>query len=70
MTLSPRHTEVLRLICREWTNEMIAQKFGVSIKTVEKHRAALNRKFGAHSPIQLIRAAMREDERVLGWLRE
>ncbi|WP_417068706.1 LuxR C-terminal-related transcriptional regulator [Niveibacterium terrae] len=55
--MSPREREVLVLIVEGQRNRDIAQTLGISIKTVEFHRAAIMRKTGAASAVDLVRRA-------------
>ncbi len=55
--LSDREREVFDLAVRGFTNENIASELGISIKTVETHRARINRKLGVHSTGELVRFA-------------
>jgi DNA-binding NarL/FixJ family response regulator len=57
--LSPREREIFDLAVRGYTNEGIALHLGISVKTVETHRAHVNRKLGVHSAAELIRFAAR-----------
>jgi DNA-binding NarL/FixJ family response regulator len=57
--LSPREREVFDLIVQSQSNRDIASYLCISIKTVETHRASINRKLGAHSTADLIRIAAR-----------
>jgi len=59
--LSPRENQVLDRIARGRLNKQIAWELGISIKTVEKHRANLKRKLGAASTAELIAAYMGRD---------
>jgi len=45
--LSPRETEVLRLVARGLSNEDIARQFVLSVRTVERHVANVYAKIGA-----------------------
>ncbi len=47
--LTPRETEVLRLLARGMANKQIAQALGVSIHTVERHLTNLYPKIGCRS---------------------
>jgi DNA-binding NarL/FixJ family response regulator len=58
-TLTPREREIFDLILASRSNRDIADYLGLSIKTVETHRAAINRKLGAHSTADLVRLAVR-----------
>ena len=44
MSLSPREREVLRLLAQGHSNQQIAEKLSVSVKTVETHRTRLSKK--------------------------
>jgi len=55
--LSAREREVFDLIVDGATNAGIAKKLGLSIKTVQTHRAKINRKVGAHSTADVLRFA-------------
>ncbi len=56
--LSPRETEVLRLIAEGCRNKEIAERLCVSFKTVEAHKASLMKKIGSHNYSDLIRYAV------------
>src|SRR5262245_35188969 len=56
--LTPRETQVLRLVARGLANKQIATKLGLSIKTVEKHRQALMDKLDIHERATLTRYAL------------
>ncbi len=56
--LSPREREVLQLIAEGHTNNEIAQLMSISVKTVEKHRAALMTKLNVHDTAGLVREAI------------
>jgi DNA-binding NarL/FixJ family response regulator len=49
--LSPRERDVFDLIVRGFRNDAIVRELCISAKTVETHRAHLNRKLGAHSTL-------------------
>ena len=42
--LSPRETEVLRLLCAGFSNKEVARRLALSVRTVEVHRLNLRRK--------------------------
>jgi DNA-binding NarL/FixJ family response regulator len=48
-TLTTRETEVLKLIAESYKNRQIADLLGISVKTVERHRANLMKKLDLHS---------------------
>jgi DNA-binding NarL/FixJ family response regulator len=57
--LSTRQRTVLQLIAEGKSNKDIAASLGISVKTVETHRAAIMRKLGLGSVAQLVRYAVR-----------
>jgi two-component system response regulator NreC len=62
--LSPRETEVLRLMALGHTNREIGEQFDLSIRTVETHRAHIQQKLGLSSRPELTRYAL--DHRLIG----
>lgn len=56
--LSAREREVLDLVAQGYTNQQIADRFGLSVKTVETYRARLVDKLGLHSRADLVRYAL------------
>lgn len=56
--LSPRETEVLRLIALGHTSAEIASLLHLSRRTVETHRARVSRKLGASTRAELVRYAL------------
>ncbi len=59
--LSPREREVLRLIALGHTSVEIAQKLGLSPRTIETHRARIHRKLGLDTRAELVHYALRHD---------
>jgi DNA-binding NarL/FixJ family response regulator len=57
--LTPRQTEVLRLVADGRSTREIAAALGVTIKTVATHRTRLMRRLGAHKASELVRYAIR-----------
>lgn len=53
--LTPRETEVLKLIQQGWLSKEIAGKLGISLCTVHVHRQNLLRKMGVQHAIEAIR---------------
>ena len=53
-TLTRREVEVLRLLAKGNTNRQIASLLGLSIRTVENHRANLMAKLGLASRVELV----------------
>jgi len=56
--LTPREQEVLHYVLRSTQNKIIAAKLGISIKTVELHRANLMSKMQARTSTELVRLAL------------
>lgn len=56
--LTPREYEVMKYVLCSKQNKIIASELGISIKTVELHRANLMAKMNATSPTELVRMAM------------
>ena len=54
-----REREVIQLLAEGHSNKEVAAKLGISVKTVETHRAAIMRKLGLHSIGELVRYAIR-----------
>jgi DNA-binding NarL/FixJ family response regulator len=57
--LSRRELEVLRLICKEYSNAEIAEKLFLSVSTVETHRKNLIAKLGVNNTVGLVKFALR-----------
>lgn len=55
--LTPRETEVLKLIVQGFTNRQIGEELSISVRTAESHRANLSDKLGLHSRVELVRYA-------------
>ena len=56
-TLSPRERDIFDLIVRGYTNTAMAETLQLSVKTIETHRAHINKKLRVHSTGELIRLA-------------
>jgi DNA-binding NarL/FixJ family response regulator len=63
--LSHRETETLRLLAWGYSNKEIAGQLGLSVKTVEVHKANAMKKLGMQSRIEIVRYAVLQ-----GWLEE
>src|SRR6185503_10190906 len=59
--LSRRELEVLKLICREYSNAEIADKLFLSVSTVETHRKNLIAKLGVNNTVGLVKFALRNN---------
>lgn len=57
-TLSAREREVLTLVAQGHTNQAVADRLGLSVKTVESYRARLMQKLGLTNRAELTRLAM------------
>jgi two-component system response regulator NreC len=56
--LTPKETEVLRLLALGHTNAEIAALTGSSLRTIETHRAHIHQKLDRHTRAQLVRFAL------------
>jgi DNA-binding NarL/FixJ family response regulator len=63
--LSERETEIIKAVARGHTNQEIAAKLSLSVKTVETYRARAMEKLGLSSRTALVRYALEQ-----GWLNE
>jgi DNA-binding NarL/FixJ family response regulator len=57
--LTPREMEVLKLVAEGYTNQEIANRLILSIKTIQAHRANVMEKLGLHDITHLVRFALR-----------
>ena len=57
--LTPRETEVIKLVAESYTNRQIAQSLVISEKTVDRHRANILEKLGMRDRVELTRYAIR-----------
>ena len=56
---TPREVEIIRLLAEGKANKEIAGKLGITVRTVETHRAKIMLKLGLHSLAELIHYAIR-----------
>lgn len=63
-SLSPRQREILAALGAGRTTKQIAGDLGISVKTVETHRARLMEALGCRNAVELLRAAMQWSDRV------
>jgi DNA-binding NarL/FixJ family response regulator len=56
---TPREVEIIRFLAEGKTNKEIAAELGITIRTVETHRARIMLKLGLHSLVELIHYAIR-----------
>ena len=59
--LTPRERDVVGLVALGHTNREIAERLVLSVRTVETHRARIQRRLGCHSRAQLVRWALEHD---------
>jgi DNA-binding NarL/FixJ family response regulator len=57
--LTPRETEVIKLVAESYTNRQIAEALVISEKTVDRHRANILEKLGMRDRVELTRYAIR-----------
>jgi DNA-binding NarL/FixJ family response regulator len=57
--LTTRELEVVKLVAEAYTSEQIAQRLGLSRKTVERHRERVLAKLGMRDRVELTRYAIR-----------
>lgn len=57
-TLTPRETEVLRLIAQEYSNHEIADKLFISVRTVDTHRRNILEKLQAKNTAGIVKYAI------------
>lgn len=57
--LTNREREVLKLIAEGRTNQEVAELLVLSVATVRTHRAHIMSKLGLHSPVELVKYALR-----------
>lgn len=58
--LTPREMEVLKLVAEGLTNQEIADKLVLSLKTVQTHRAHLMEKLNLHDRTELVKYALKK----------
>ena len=59
--LTPRETEVLKLIAAGLSGKQIAAQLGISFKTVVSHRSRIMGKLDIHEVASLVRYAIRKN---------
>ena len=52
--LSKRENEVMLMLCDGLPNKLMAQRVGLSVRTIEAHRASIKRKLGLRSLAELV----------------
>jgi two-component system response regulator NreC len=59
--LTKREIEILKLVCKEYSNSEIAEKLFLSVGTVETHRKNLIAKLGVNNTVGLVKYALRNN---------
>jgi DNA-binding NarL/FixJ family response regulator len=54
ITFSERELEVVKLVCEDFSNKMIADKLAISPRTVESHRTRIMEKMNVKSVAGLV----------------
>jgi DNA-binding NarL/FixJ family response regulator len=57
--ITPRESEIVRLLAEAKSNKEIASQLGIAVRTVETHRANIMLKLGLHSLAELVHYALR-----------
>jgi DNA-binding NarL/FixJ family response regulator len=57
--LTPRETEIVKLIAESYSTRQIARALVISEKTVDRHRTNILEKLGMHDRVELVRYAIR-----------
>jgi two-component system response regulator NreC len=57
--LTKREIEIMKLVCREYSNSEIAEKLFLSVGTVETHRKNIISKLGVNNTVGLVKLALR-----------
>lgn len=57
VTLTKRELEILKLVAQEYSNQEIADKLFVSLRTIHSHRINLNQKLGVRNTAGLVNEA-------------
>jgi DNA-binding NarL/FixJ family response regulator len=59
--LTPRETEILKLICQGLSNAEISEKISLSLRTVEGHKSNLINKTGVRNSVSLVMYALKNN---------
>ena len=59
--LSSREREIVQLLAESKSNKEVSLLLGISVKTVQTHRAAIMRKLGINSIVELVHYAIRNN---------
>lgn len=61
MKLTPRETQVCRLMIRGLASKRIADALGIGLRTVDDHRAAVLKAYGAHNTTELLHTIVKHN---------
>lgn len=61
VNLTKREIEVLQLICKEKTNQVIADELFIDVRTVDGHREMILQKIGAKNTVGIVMYAVKHD---------
>lgn len=59
--LSAREVEVIKLICKEYTNREISEKLNLSVRTIDNHRDKILSKIGARNTAGIVMFALKNN---------
>jgi DNA-binding NarL/FixJ family response regulator len=59
ISLTKRENEILALIAQEFSNQQIADKLFISLRTVQAHRINITQKLGVHNTAGLVKEAFK-----------
>ncbi|MDI9339951.1 MAG: response regulator transcription factor [Sediminibacterium sp.] len=59
--LSEREIEIIRLICKEFSSQEIADKLNISLNTVNKHRESIFQKINAKNVVGVVMYALKNN---------
>ena len=57
--LSPNQIRIVKLVCKEFTSKEIAEKMGLTFRTVESYRAEIMKKIKVRSTAGIVMYAVR-----------
>lgn len=56
-----REIEIIRLICKQYSNHEIADKLNISVRTIEGYRERINKKAKVTNPVGLVLYAIKHE---------
>jgi two-component system nitrate/nitrite response regulator NarL len=60
ISFTVRESEVLQLVAAGYNNQQMAEELGISVRTIEFHRANLCEKLGVHDTVELLNYAIQK----------